>query len=188
MNRIQKYSFALVFAAVATLSFSSMAFAGDPADGPAADFGALPLNIGHVEVGGSATYTRNVQTNDRFLSIAPKAEYFFFNRFSAGGSLEYTDAADNNGAVTTRLLIGPSVTYYVTHTARTAVSLDQSILFTSVTNRDNVIQGATGLAFDYFFSPSLAFGPALRGIYYFNGGVNKPSDQVQLAFNFSMFL
>lgn len=181
---MSKFSLALIFTLVSTLGLAP-AFADDA---PAADFGPLPLNIGYFEVAGSASYTRNARTNERYFSVAPHAEYFFFNRFSAGGTFNYVDQQSASGATATSFILGPSATYYFTHTARTAWSLDQSILFSSLTGRDNVIQGVTGLAFDYFFSSSIAFGPALRGIYYFNGGVNKPDDQVQLAFNFSMFL
>lgn len=175
----------LMFALVSTVGVSK-AFA--EAAPPTPEIGSLPLNVGNVEIAGSASYTKNVRTNGRFLSIMPHAEYFFFNRFSAGGTVAYTDTQDTLGNTTTSIFVGPSATYYITHTARTAVSLDQSVLWRSVTGSDNVVQGATGLAFDYFFSSSIAFGPQVRGIYYFNGGLNKPDDLVQLAFEFSMFL
>ncbi len=84
--------------------------------------------------------------------------------------------------------IGPSVTYYITHTERIALAIDQSILFAKPATADNYVQGATGLALKYFFTNSVAFGPALRAYYFFNGGLNKPDDAVQLAFNFSLFL
>ncbi len=174
-----------MFALTTTFGLSA-AHADDPPPSPA--IGSLPLNVGNVEVAGAASYTRNVRTNERYISITPRAEYFFLNRFSAGGTVNYSDNQDVNGATSTLTLIGPSATYYITHTARTAVSLGQSVLFQSTTGADNVIQGITGLALDYFFSSSIAFGPELRGIYYFNGGLNKPADAVQLAFHFSLFL
>jgi hypothetical protein len=144
----------------------------------------LPINRGDWEVGGGASFTRNVRTNRRFLSISPKAEYFFVNRFSAGGTVEYTD--DNIRGTTYG--IGPSATYYITHTDALAVSLNQAVVWTKPYAGDNYVMGATGLAVDYFVAPTIAFGPELRGVYYFNGGLDKPDDEVQLRFAFSLFL
>lgn len=177
---------------ILALVLSMVSFAALADDTPVTPTTALPLNMGNWEVAGSATYTRNVRSNQRYLSIMPHAEYFFANRFSAGGTVQYTD--DNVFGTTWG--IGPSATYYITHTERWALSIDQSILWSNsvsaVGSRSisggNYVQGATGLAFDFFLTPSIAFGPALRAYYYFNGGVDKPDDAVQLAFNFSLFL
>lgn len=153
-------------------------------DAPAASAAALPLNRGNWEVAGSASFTRNVRTNQRYLSLTPHAEYFVLNRLSAGGTLAYVD--DN--ILGTTYGIGPSATYYITHTETMAVSIDQSILWSKPFTGDNYVMGATGVALDYFITPSLAFGPELQAMYYFNGGLNKPDDAVRLSFAFSMFL
>ncbi len=166
----------------ALLAFTTPAHAEDVA--PVVTTMPLPINRGDWEVGGGASYTRNVRTNDRFISITPKAEYFFVNRFSAGGTLMYTD--DN--VLGTTYGLGPSATYYITHTDALAVSLNQAILWSKPYAGDNYVMGSTGLALDYFVAPTIAFGPELKALYYFNGGLNKPDDAVQLAFNFSLFL
>jgi hypothetical protein len=174
---------------IAALAFGLVSFAGlssaSAQEAAATDTTtALPLNMGDWEIGGAASFTRDVRTNQRYLSLTPHAEYFFVNRFSAGGTVEYTD--DN--ILGTTYGIGPSATYYITHTEHMAVSIDQSIMWSKPYDGDNYVRGATGLALDYFVTPSIAFGPALRAYYYFNGGLNKPDDAVQLAFNFSLFL
>jgi hypothetical protein len=172
----------LAFALVTLIAFNTAHAEDAPAQAKSA--APLPLNIGNWEVGGSGSFTRNVRTNQRYLSLTPKAEYFFVNRFSAGGTLIYTD--DNTLGSTYG--IGPSATYYITHTETLAVSIDQAILWSRPYVGDNYVMGATGVALDYFFTPSIAFGPELKAYYYFNGGLNKPDDAVQVAFNFSLFL
>ena len=172
---------AALLAFALALTVTQTAFADDAPAGPSA---ALPLNTGNWEVAGGASFTRNVRTNQRFLSVTPHAEYFFVNRFSAGGTIVYTD--DN--VLGTTYGIGPSATYYITHTERWALSLDQAVVWSKPYVGDNYVQGSTGLAFDFFVTPSIAFGPELKAYYYFNGGLNKPDDAVQIAFNFSLFL
>lgn len=157
------------------------------ADAPVSSTAALPLNMGDWQIGGSAIYQRNVRTNDRTLLISPKAEYFFVNRLSAGGTVVYSDI-NTAGITGSTYGLGPSATYYITHTEVMAVSIDQAVLWNKPLNGDNYVQGATGVALNYFITNSLAFGPSLRAYYYFNGGLNKPDDAVQLAFNFSLFL
>ncbi len=183
-----KSIFALALCAL-IVSFSNYASAADAVVVEPAPMGALPLNIGNWEVAGSASYSRNVRTNDRTFSISPKVEYFFLNRFSAGGTLAYSDevnaAANING---TTYGLGPSATFYITHTSNTALSIDQSVIWQKPVGGGNYVQGATGLAFDFFLTPSIAFGPSLRAYYYFNGDINKPDDRIRLGFDFSIFL
>lgn len=184
----------LSMAAAVTAAFSTFAtpaFAEDEV--VTAPMGPLPLNTGNWEVGGTAAYTRNVRTNDRSITVAPKGEYFFANRFSAGGTAYYSDSSVTSAgpsftAVGTTWGLGPSATYYITHTERTALSIDQSILYSKPSAGDNYVQGATGVAFDVFLTQSIAFGPSLRAYYYFNGGIAKPDDAVRLGFDFSLFL
>jgi hypothetical protein len=180
-----------LFVATAALAFTLVQLVGlsfaKAEEAPNTVVSSLPLNMGDWEIGGSAVYQRNIRTNDRAFSVSPKAEYFFANRFSAGGTVVYSDI-NVAGVTGSNFGIGPSATYYITHTERMALSIDQSVVFAKPSFGDNYVQGATGLAFDYFVTDSIAFGPALRAYYYFNGGLNKPDDAIQLAFNFSLFL
>lgn len=169
--------------AVAVLGFSSAAFAQETTQPEHRPMGPLYITKGHMEVGGSGFYEAAVDGPDSF-EISPKIEYFVLNRFSVGGTLSYYDQA----GLPSIIEVGPSITYYLTHTSKWAISIDQSVRYVKPEEGDNYVLGTTGLAFDYFFTESIAFGPAVQARYFFNGDVNAPNDATRFLLNFSLFL
>lgn len=166
------------------LSFATAANAAETTQPEHRPMGPLYITQGHMEVAGQGFYQTPAEGNGWQLELSPKVEYFVLNRFSVGGTLRYTDG----GSINSQIEVGPSVTYYLTHTSKWAISIDQSIRYAKPEVGDNFIAGETGLAFDYFFTESIAFGPAVKALYYFNGDTSAPGDATRFLLNFSLFL
>jgi hypothetical protein len=173
----------LLVIALALIGFSTAAFAQDTAPAERT-MGPLYITKGHAEVGGGGYYQTAAEGSGWILDLNPKVEYFILNRFSVGGTVRYVDGSLIDNTVE----IGPSVTYYLTHTSNWAVSVDQSIRYALPEEGDNYIAGETGLAFDYFFTESIALGPEVKALYFFNGDDDAPGDATRFLVNFSLFL
>lgn len=175
----------LAFISVATcLAFSTPAFAAETTQPEHREMGPLYISQGHMEVAGAGFYQTAAEGDGWVLDLSPKIEYFFLNRFSVGGTVRYLDG----GVINSQFEIGPSLTYYLTHTAKWAISIDQSIRYVKPENGDNYMAGETGLAWDYFFTESIALGPAVKALYFFSGDEDAPGDATRFLINFSLFL
>lgn len=174
----------LLVLAVSLVGFSTAAFAQETTSPEHRPMGPLYITQGHLEVGGSGMYDTDATGGGWNLMLSPKVEYFVLNRFSVGGTVLYTDSKN----ASSEFQIGPSITYYLTHTSKWAISLDQSVRYAKREVGDNYVAGQTGLAFDYFFTESIAFGPSVSALYSFNGDETAPVDATRFALNFSLFL
>lgn len=146
---------------------------------------SLKINQGDWEIGGEANYFKSNTGDYHELTLSPKLEYFFLNRFSAGGRLLFYDTSN----VSSSIALGPSLTWYITHAELTAIYVDQSVLWVNPSgSQDNYFRGETGFGVDYFLSPSVAIGPSLRGVYYFSGDMQKPEGGLNFRIALSIFI
>ncbi len=146
---------------------------------------AKQINMGNWEIGGEASYFQTNDGDDWAIYASPRLEYFFLNRFSAGGRAIYRDG----NRISTETSFGPSLTYYFATMETSALYVDQSVLFVNPAGADdNYFAGETGLGWDYFLSPTVALGPSIRGVYYFNGGTGVPEGGLAFRVALSIFL
>lgn len=146
----------------------------------------IMINKGNWEIGGEGNYFRsNEKSGLRSLVLSPRAEYFIMNRLSVGGRLNYIDS--NRAA--TEVQLGPGFTWYIMQISRSVVYIDQAILWVNPSgNQQTYFAGDTGLGIDFFLSPSVAFGPSIRGLYYFGGDSSVPEGGVGFRLGLSIFL
>ncbi len=169
---------------VSTVVIASSASAEETTQPEHRPMGPLYITKGHLEVAGQGFYQTPADGNGWVLDLSPKVEYFVLNRFSVGGTFRYVDG----GTINSQFEVGPSVTYYLTHTSKWAISIDQSIRYVKPEFGDKYMAGETGLAWDYFFTESIALGPAVKALYFFSGDTSAPGDATRFLINFSLFL
>lgn len=169
----------LMLAAIAALSlFAAPVFAQEESSE-----GTMRINQGDIEISGEGDYNR-VNTGGWSMELSPKVEYFFLNRFSAGAKLNFVDGS----AVSTTVSIGPAATYYFAVVRKLGFYVDQTLQWVNPPGSDdNYFHGETGIGFDYFITPNVAVGPAMRGYYNFNGGQGLPSQGTNFKVAISAF-
>jgi hypothetical protein len=182
---MKKFVFAIAVAVTSLfLSALSPSAAFAQVEGSASEMGGMMINQGNVEVGGGGNFLRQNQGDRWDLNINGKVEYFFLNRFSGGGRVEFSDSNVDS----TYVRVGPSATYYFAIIKNIALYVDQAILWTNPRgDGDNYIYGDTGIGADFFVRPNIAVGPSVRGVYYFNGDRGLPSGGTDIRINLSTF-
>lgn len=149
------------------------------------------LTKGTVEVGGSLGL--GYGSSSGFSStLNPRAEYFFSDSLSVGGSAAiYSNSNENIYG------LGPSFSYYFSKTAKTAAYAGASIQYNKSTFNDNdYLRYFATLGMKYFLTSSVAFGPELSYSTYsttYTDTINSYTVQssntsLDLRFQFSIYL
>lgn len=177
-------------AAEAELESQSRVAAARPQDEP-----SFHANIhrGNVALGGNlqAWYSKY---SEGHTSLDLTAEYFFTNRFSAGGGISGSLGKDYRSYG-----LGPSATYYIWAQDRWSVSTGASLRYSRSSSSyedDSVWSAVAKIGADYFITPSVSFGPQLRYHREFGRESNSPYrygreaaySATDIVFQFNIFL
>jgi hypothetical protein len=137
-----------------------------------------PVTQGHWKVGGSFGYS-SYGSSDWAASISPSAEYFFIDRLSFGGGASGSWASQGY----TSTALAPSLTYYFLVQNQFGYYLNQTVNFSSSNYGGNgQTYFGTTIGMNYFFTPSVAFGPSVLWTY----GQNMTSS-ISVLGQFSVF-
>jgi hypothetical protein len=112
-------------------------------------------------VGGVTSYTT--------LAIVPSLQYFFWDRLALGLNLRFS-IFNYDVHTETDFDLGPAATYFFWTQERLAAHFTAGYLFTSAKTTDDSFpsanssksggEGVLSVGLDYFFSPSVSFGPS----------------------------
>ena len=138
---------------------------------------AVPVTRGHWKVGGSFSYS-NYGSGQWNASLTPSAEYFFIDRLSFGAAVSGSWASYGY----TSTAISPSLTYYFLVQNQIGYYINQTANFTNSNYGGVGTTFGTSVGMNYFFTPSVAFGPSLLWSY----GQNTTSS-ISLVGQFSIF-
>jgi len=141
---------------------------------PAASFASTELTTsvapltgieqGKIKAGGGfdLSYGENQKLT---LNISPTAEYFVTDRLSLGGTFSL---AIPFGTGLSYYSIGPSATFYFWKQERLAASFSESVAYARLSGvgyppvSTGALISTTKLGVEYFFTPSVSFGPAFQ--------------------------
>ena len=137
---------------------------------PAAAPSAKNIDLGHFEVGGSASLSSGRGTTA--LNLHPNLEYFVARGISVGGTIGL-DSAENYSS----LGLGPSATWYFAESGPMAFYAAQALALSNyrLNNQSfNSTYGVTSAGMRFFVDPKVAIGTGLNFHY-------KISDDNQAA-------
>lgn len=192
----------LVIAFLSVFFLSALAFAQDDNSSSAIELTAEELeledfeleespnlNKGNVQVGGSlgASHSSFATT----ISLNPSVEYFVVDRLSMGGTIQLSSSEFSSTVGG-----GPSFTFYFAKGQKWASYLGAGALYISEEDRRQGYfpyqywSGSGKLGVNYFFAPSVAFGPTLRYNHSFDDRIRFEELRgfSTLLFQFSVYL
>lgn len=149
------------------------------------------LGVGHWTAGGNFGISQSTYSGTYYF-FNPEAEYFVSERLSLGGMLSI-----GKGTGTWSLGLGPSFTYYFFKDDRWAASTGASVIYSKDSWENDgggegnvsVWRAKAKVGLDYFFTPSVSFGPRLQ--YSSSIGSSKAlyrDNDASLVFQFSVHL
>ena len=147
---------------------------------------------GNYQVGGSAQFT--LFENNKYLSLAPRFEYFLIDKLSLGLNLS-TGWSDNSSSTSHSYGIGPRLTYFFYEHSNWAFKIAEEIKVNRSKYDSNFynlkakyIDSTTVLGASYFFNSNVALGTELYYRHSWYDDTYNEENSTGVLVDFSIFL